>query len=47
VLWTEKYHEASGIAGLNFISLGIGYCFGIQVSKLPNIHIKSTGPSNA
>jgi multidrug resistance protein len=31
-LWTERYHESTSISGLNFISLGIGYCIGIQVS---------------
>lgn len=32
LLWTSRYHESTSIAGLNFISLGIGYCVGIQVS---------------
>lgn len=30
VLWTERYHESIGIAGLNYISLGIGYLIGTQ-----------------
>ena len=29
-LWTERYHESIGIAGLNYISLGIGYLIGTQ-----------------
>lgn len=30
VLWTTRYHESIGIAGLNYISLGIGYLIGTQ-----------------
>lgn len=30
-LWSEQYHETTSIASLNYISLGIGYCAGIQV----------------
>lgn len=30
ILWTERYHESIGIAGLNYISLGIGYLIGTQ-----------------
>lgn len=29
-LWTIRYHESIGIAGLNYISLGVGYLFGTQ-----------------
>ena len=29
-LWTERYHESIGIAGLNYISLGLGYLVGTQ-----------------
>ena len=29
-LWTERYHENIGIAGLNYISLGVGYLIGTQ-----------------
>ena len=29
-LWTERYHESIGIAGLNYISLGVGYLVGTQ-----------------
>ena len=29
-LWTMRYHEAIDIAGLNYISLGVGYLFGAQ-----------------
>ena len=29
-LWTERYHESIGIAGLNYISLGFGYVIGTQ-----------------
>lgn len=29
-LWTENYHESIGIAGLNYISLGVGYLIGTQ-----------------
>ncbi len=32
-LWREKYGESVGIAGLNYISLAIGFVGGIQVSK--------------
>ncbi|KAB8228158.1 putative phenol monooxygenase [Aspergillus alliaceus] len=33
VLWTspEYYNESIGIGGLNYISLGIGYCLGSQI----------------
>ncbi|KAL8832154.1 MAG: hypothetical protein Q9191_000427 [Dirinaria sp. TL-2023a] len=30
ILWTTRYHESIGIAGLNYISLGIGYLIGTQ-----------------
>lgn len=30
-LWSEQYKEKTSIASLNYISLGIGYCAGIQV----------------
>ncbi len=29
-LWTERYHESVEIAGLNYISLGVGYLLGAQ-----------------
>ena len=29
-LWTERYHELIGIAGLNYISLGLGELIGTQ-----------------
>lgn len=31
-LWKDVYHQSASIAGLNYISLGLGYCVGIQVS---------------
>ena len=31
ILWTTKYHESISIAGLNYLSLGIGYVIGTQV----------------
>ena len=31
-LWRDVYHQSVSLAGLNYISLGIGYCVGIQVS---------------
>jgi multidrug resistance protein len=37
-LWTETYHERVSIAGLNYISLGIGYCAGIQVCETPSMN---------
>lgn len=30
-LWTEIYHERQGIAGLNYISLGVGLTLGSQI----------------
>ncbi|KAM4064720.1 major facilitator superfamily protein [Hirsutella rhossiliensis] len=30
-LWATKYHESTGIQGLNYISLGIGFFLGAQV----------------
>jgi MFS family permease len=35
-LWTEGYNQRPSVAGLNYISLGIGYSAGIQVSVLIN-----------
>ena len=31
-LWTEYYHESVGIGGLNFISLGLGFFLGAQLT---------------
>lgn len=30
-LWTQKYHYQVGIAGLMYLGLGIGFCFGLIV----------------
>ncbi|KAH6607853.1 mfs multidrug transporter [Trichoderma cornu-damae] len=30
-LWADKYHESPGIAGLNYISLGLGFFLGAQI----------------
>jgi multidrug resistance protein len=30
-LWRESYHQSVSIGGLNYISLGLGYCVGLQV----------------
>ncbi|XHF96636.1 hypothetical protein AWENTII_000259 [Aspergillus wentii] len=30
-LWTEQYHESTGIGGLNYISLGLGFWLGSQI----------------
>jgi hypothetical protein len=30
-VWTEVYHESTGIGGLNYISLGLGFFLGTQV----------------
>lgn len=30
-LWTDVYHESTGIGGLNYISLGIGFFLGSQI----------------
>ena len=38
-LWTQVYHESLGIAGLNYISLGIGYLIGTQATARLNDHI--------
>ena len=32
VLWTERYHESVGIGGLNYISMGVGFFLGTQIS---------------
>ncbi|KAL8806184.1 MAG: hypothetical protein Q9200_005136 [Gallowayella weberi] len=39
VLWTERYHEGVGIAGLNYISMGLGFTLGTQVFSPLNDHI--------
>ncbi|KAL8714160.1 MAG: hypothetical protein Q9220_001889 [cf. Caloplaca sp. 1 TL-2023] len=31
VLWTQRYNESVGIAGLNYISMGIGFTLGAQI----------------
>ncbi|KAL8826636.1 MAG: hypothetical protein Q9170_007324 [Blastenia crenularia] len=31
VLWTIHYHESVGIAGLNYISMGVGFTLGAQI----------------
>ncbi|KIW09458.1 uncharacterized protein PV09_00338 [Verruconis gallopava] len=31
-LWTNAYHENSGIGGLNYISLGLGFFLGTQIT---------------
>ncbi|KAL8863555.1 MAG: hypothetical protein Q9178_000236 [Gyalolechia marmorata] len=31
VLWTERYHESVGVAGLNYISMGVGFTLGAQI----------------
>lgn len=30
-LWAKQYHESTGVAGLNYISLGLGFFLGAQV----------------
>jgi multidrug resistance protein len=30
-LWKDSYHQSVSIGGLNYISLGLGYCIGLQV----------------
>lgn len=43
-LWTQQYHQSISMAGLNYISLGLGYCVGVQVSQAQAslIHICTT-----
>ncbi|KAL8871381.1 MAG: hypothetical protein Q9174_002774, partial [Haloplaca sp. 1 TL-2023] len=31
VLWTERYHESIGIAGLNYLSMAVGFTLGVQI----------------
>lgn len=31
IMWQERYQQSVSVAGLNYISLGLGYCCGIQV----------------
>jgi hypothetical protein len=38
-LWTTRYHERPSIAGLNYISLGLGVWFGAQVAAPLNDRI--------
>ena len=38
-LWTDVYHESVGIGGLNYISLGLGYFLGTQISAPINDRI--------
>ncbi|KAI4165240.1 MAG: hypothetical protein LQ342_001108 [Letrouitia transgressa] len=32
VLWSTRYHESVGIGGLNYISMGLGFFLGTQIS---------------
>lgn len=38
-LWEDVYHESTGIAGLNFISLALGSLFASQICAPTNDHI--------
>lgn len=38
-LWTNKYHESVGIGGLNYISLGMGFFLGTQITAPLNDRI--------
>ena len=38
-LWTDQYHEATGIGSLNYISLGAGFFLGSQISARINDRI--------
>lgn len=38
-LWTGKYHESVGIGGLNYISLGLGFWLGTQITAPLNDRI--------
>ncbi|KAI1380219.1 MFS general substrate transporter [Hypoxylon crocopeplum] len=38
-VWEDVYHESVGIGGLNYISLGVGYVVGAQVSAQVNDRI--------
>ncbi|KAL8806845.1 MAG: hypothetical protein Q9182_001105 [Xanthomendoza sp. 2 TL-2023] len=39
VLWTERYHESIGIAGLNYISIALGFTLGAQIFSPLNDHV--------
>jgi hypothetical protein len=32
MVWEDKYHQEPGRASLNYLSLGIGFVIGLQVS---------------
>lgn len=32
ILWTERYHQSVGIGSLNFISMGVGFFLGTQIT---------------
>ena len=38
-LWTDIYHESIGIGGLNYISLGLGFFLGTQITAPINDRI--------
>ena len=40
-LWTNDYHQSVGVAGLNYISVGIGYFLGAQICAPLNDRIYS------
>ena len=38
-LWVDEYHESRGISGLNYISLGLGFFLGSQITAPLNDRI--------
>lgn len=41
LVWTEQYHQSTGIASLNYISAGLGFTLGAQSMCIPNIIFNS------
>lgn len=40
-VWIKEYGESVGISGLNYLSLGLGFMIGVQVSSSRNVESAS------
>lgn len=42
IIWSEQYHESTGIGGLNYIAISLGYLAGIQIGSrlLDKIYVR-------
>jgi hypothetical protein len=45
VVWIDKYKESIDTAGLNYISMGLGFLLGTQICAPINDYVRKTPPS--